>query len=466
MPSASDSAPEFDDDNEEEQQYLRPPAIDATKADVEEALKSCQLALGRALAENRTLRQNNGNLLAVQSSKRRGRGSKDTSAFQSAVGPLAKCFFLTQETWVRMQDFKKAAPDPPLTIEQRFANTKNYSLGITAALHAIVPEKLRQYLDTDESTAFARAFMAEHGAARSTLITVIRQAMPTILKKAGHIVDGDLLLAAAADRSTDPILHKLLCFPSDKKLTMFAPLLFPGEIKNMQYLFTSDIVLLTHRVMIHGPSSLAKDIKPDPKANGSKYHIVEASEHSISLAAILARFVLSADKQFAPDSAISKVSWEDDYRTYRQILATNRETPTTQNIFRTFKKIVFAGVSSTTATSTNDADGDDLADDINAAMRALALGHLGEDDQAPDEHSAAPLRGDNEQSVNDQDDQTDEVPSVGPSRPRRNRVRFEDGPPEMQQLDPDSAEEQLEPPVRKRITTRRGWGAKGKQKAT
>jgi hypothetical protein len=177
--------------------------------------------------------------------------------------------------------------------------------------------------------------------------------------------------------------------------------------------------------MIHGPSSLAKDIKPDPKANGSKYHIVEASEHSISLAAILvsgrcaqllhllnlsqARFVLSADKQFAPDGAISKVSWEDDYRTYRQILATNRETPTTQNIFRTFKKIVFAGVSSTTATSTNDADGDDLADDINAAMRALALGHLGEDDQAPDEHSAAPLRGDNEQSVNDQDDQTDEV---------------------------------------------------------
>jgi hypothetical protein len=100
-------------------------------------------------------------------------------------------------------------------------------------------------------------FMAEHGAARSTLITVIRQAMPTILKKAGHIVDGDLLLAAAADRSTDPILHKLLCFPSDKKLTMFAPLLFPGEIKNMQYLFTSDIVLLVSlRNYVHGKPTL------------------------------------------------------------------------------------------------------------------------------------------------------------------------------------------------------------------
>ncbi|KAJ7216262.1 hypothetical protein C8J57DRAFT_1255352 [Mycena rebaudengoi] len=451
MPSASNSAPEFDDDNEKEQQYLRPPVIDATKADMEEVLKSCQLALGRALAENRMLQQNNSNLLAVQSSKRRG--SKDTLAFQSVVGPLAKCFFLTQETWVHVQDFKKAAPDPPLTIEQQFANTKNYSLGITAALHVIVPEKLRQHLDTDESTAFTRAFMAEHGAACSNLITVICQAMPTILKKAGFIVDGNLLLAAAADQSTDPILHKLLCFPLDKKLTMFAPLLFPGEIKNMQYLFTSDIVLLTHHVMIHGPSSLTKDIKPDLKANSSKYHIVEASEHSTSLAAILARFVLSANKQFAPDGAISKVSWESDYRTYRQILATNCETPTTQNIFRTFKKIVFAGVSSTTATSTNDVDSDNLANDINAAMHALALEHLGEDDQAPDEHSTALLRGDNKQSVNDQDDQMDKVPSVGPSHLGCNRVLFEGGLPEMQQLDPDSAEEPPEPLVRKRITT-------------
>ncbi|KAJ7205894.1 hypothetical protein C8J57DRAFT_1615311 [Mycena rebaudengoi] len=417
--------------------YLRLPAVDATKADVEEVLKLCQLALGHALAENRKLRQNNSNLLAVQGSKRRGRGSKDTSAFQLVVGPLAKRFFLTQETWVRVHEFKKAPPEPPLTIEQRFANTNNYSFGVTAALHAIVPEKLRPYLDADESTDFPRAFIAEHGAARSSLINTIRQAMQTILSHAGHIVDSSLLLAAAADRSTDPILHKLLCFPSDKKPTLFAPLLFPGETKNMQFIFTSDIILLTHRVMIHGPSSLVKDSKPDPKANG-----------------ILARFVLSADKQFAPTGTISKVSWEGDYRTYRQLLATNRQTRATENIFRTFKKIVFAGVSTTTATGNDDVDGEDLADDINAAMRALALG---EDDQAPDEHSAAPLRGNDEQSDDPviDHDQTDKVPSVGPSRPRRNRVRFEDGPPEMQELDPDSVEEQPqqpEPPVRKRNT--------------
>jgi hypothetical protein len=36
MPSANDSASDFEDDNDEEQQYLRLPAIDATKADVEE----------------------------------------------------------------------------------------------------------------------------------------------------------------------------------------------------------------------------------------------------------------------------------------------------------------------------------------------------------------------------------------------------------------------------------------------
>jgi hypothetical protein len=179
--------------------------------------------------------------------------------------------------------------------------------------------------------------------------------------------------------------------------------------------------------MIHRPSSLVKDSKPDPKANGSKYHIIEANEHSISLAAVLvsggrahlfyilnlfqARFVLSADKQFAPTGTISKVSWEGDYRTYRQLLATNRQTRATENIFRTFKKIVFAGVSTTTATGNDDVDGEDLADDINAAMRALALG---EDDQAPDEHSAAPLRGNDEQSDDPviDHDQTDKVSAL------------------------------------------------------
>ncbi|KAK7001924.1 hypothetical protein R3P38DRAFT_2443688, partial [Favolaschia claudopus] len=66
-----------------------------------------------------------------------------------------------------------------------------------------------------------------------------------------------------------------------------------------------------HRVMFHGPSSLGT--KPDPKANATKLGVVECSDHSIAFSAMLARFIISADKSFASTGQTTKINWEADY---------------------------------------------------------------------------------------------------------------------------------------------------------
>ncbi|KAJ7215092.1 hypothetical protein B0H12DRAFT_1242073 [Mycena haematopus] len=57
-------------DDEPEAEHLRPVAVNASKTEIVKALESCQLALGRALAENRSLRQKVSDFEATAASKR------------------------------------------------------------------------------------------------------------------------------------------------------------------------------------------------------------------------------------------------------------------------------------------------------------------------------------------------------------------------------------------------------------
>lgn len=137
------------------------------------------------------------------------------------------------------------------------------------------------------------------------MINSVRGVIASILSSAGHSVNNKILGSANPDRSKDKVLLGLLRFPEDNKSKPFAPILFPQGKKRLEYIFTSQIVLevcrhlfcfiysLTfrlrqiHRVMVHGQSSLGENSKPDPKANGTKYGVSEATDHSIALAGTL-----------------------------------------------------------------------------------------------------------------------------------------------------------------------------------
>ncbi|KAJ7658448.1 hypothetical protein B0H17DRAFT_1262230 [Mycena rosella] len=448
-----------DDNRDKEEEFLQPVDINATKDELIKALEHCQLALGRILAENRGLRQSNSELQATSTSKRRRREKGDNQlGYEQHIGPLARRFLFTNETWVRTSDFRKDRPELFSNAEDRFANNNMYSRAVTAALFDSIPEKYHSLLDYTEYRHFAKDFIAELGNARSSMINSVRGVIASILSSAGHSVNNKILGSANADRSKDKVLLGLLRFPEDNKSKLFAPILFPQGKKRLEYIFTSQIVLEIHRVMVHGQSSLGENSKPDPKANGTKYGISEATDHSIALAGTLARFLVSADKLWASKGAITEINWEDNYRTYRKLLTSNPDAPSIKNIFRTFNKHVFAGVPKT-AGNTNEVDeDDDVEDEINAAMHRLAFGDF--DDDRDESDGNGEVLGD-DSNVHIDVPVRDWQPIAGPSHLRQ--VRFADGPPHIQEYVADQDENSDDERPR-RSSRRAGSQANGRGK--
>ncbi|KAJ7937667.1 hypothetical protein B0H13DRAFT_1852304 [Mycena leptocephala] len=147
--------------------------------------------------------------------------------------------------------------------------------------------------------------------------------------------------------------------------------------------------------------------------------------HSIALAAIFARFLISADKIFASTGAITNITWEEDYRTYRKLLASNRNTPLVKHIFKTVNAHVFAGVSKTAGTAEKEVE--DVEDEISDAMHRLAFGNFDDPPQSdndaviPSDHSNGPAR---PLAVETQQ------PAAGPSL----HTRFSDAPPQVHEI--------------------------------
>ncbi|KAJ7851055.1 hypothetical protein B0H14DRAFT_833510 [Mycena olivaceomarginata] len=409
-----------DDDTEKQ---LQPIDINASKTDIIKGYQSCQLDLGRVLAENRSLRQRVSELEATAASKRRrGTGMGDNRlGYQKNVGSWARYFLLTKEAWVKTEDFRKSPPELSLDPAARFGSNTAYSNGITAALFDMIPVKYHPLLDYAEYRHLGKDFIAEVGNARSSTINSLRGVIPSILTSAGHAVDGQLLSIAAADRSRSNVLLGLLRFPGETTSRIFAPILFPNGQKKMEFIFLSKIVLDIHRVMTFGPSSLG--VKPDAKSNGIKYAVFEATDHSIALAGIFARFLVSADKTFANTGTITKITWEADYRTYRKLLATNRDTPFVRHIFKTVNDHVFAGVSKTAGNVQEDGGDPGVEDEISQAMHHLAFGDF-EDPTHSDEDAV--------------DYASDQPPVAGPSH---RRARISDEPPQIRVI-PNREEEQ------------------------
>ncbi|KAF8145840.1 hypothetical protein K438DRAFT_1991407 [Mycena galopus ATCC 62051] len=418
LSDGSDSDGESLGNGDEGQEYLQPVDIDASKADIIAGYKSCQLELGRVLAENRCFCQRLSELESTATSKRRQRDQSDNRlGYKAHVGPWARLFFLTKEGWVRKEDFRARPSEISLDPEARFTSNTVYSHAITSALYDIVPERFHSLLDSGHYRHLAKDFTTEISGARSSTINSLRGVIASILSSAGYTVNSQILGVAAADRSQDKVLLALLRFPEDKASKLFAPILFPKGQKKMQFIFLSKIVLDIHRVMVYGPSSLAANSKPDAKSNGVKYGVFEATTHSVALAGTLARFLVSADKTFADVGAITKIKWEADYRTYRKLLASNPDAPFVKHIFKTVNSHVFAGISKTVGRAEEDGD-DNVEAEISEAMQHLAFGDF--DD---------PAESDDDGPVGEPDPRDAQPAVAGPSHTRR--ARISEAPPQI-----------------------------------
>ncbi|KAJ7498363.1 hypothetical protein B0H11DRAFT_2225999 [Mycena galericulata] len=214
------------------------------------------------LSENRTLREENSNLVAASSKKRRGQ-TDDKPGYKSQVVGWSKRFLFTRALFIDTSVFSVKPSETVSDPADIFETDDLYTEFLAAVLYQEIPPKFHELLDSKQYGNLAKDFIREHGDARSTLINTVRKTLPNILK--GLDIDFDLLTTANADRKDIPALSRLLKFPTDTKPTPYPPVLFPGPTRNMTELFLSPPVKKVHRPMYFGPGSLV--------THGSTCHI-------------------------------------------------------------------------------------------------------------------------------------------------------------------------------------------------
>ncbi|KAJ7687101.1 hypothetical protein B0H17DRAFT_1203772 [Mycena rosella] len=358
-------------DNEDDLR-LRPINDNASRGELIDALKESQVSVMKLLSENRTLQKKYNNLYATSSKKQRRGANEDKLGYKSEVIRWAKRLLFTRALCINVTAFQAKPADTldPTQPEDQFASDDTYVQSITAALYQEIPEKFHSLVDSATYGSFARTFIHEFGEGCSSLLNVLRKALPVILS--GANIDMSLLTTAGADRSNNAVLTALLCFPNEQKPSLYPPLLFPGPTRQMTEIFTGPIVMKVHRLMYFGPKSLIEGNKPASNSNGVKFGLDEVTESSVAASAILARFILSIDKEWASKGAISGTGWEEEYRVYHKMLACGRNLPHVQKAFRTITKFVFAGLTPN-ATARN-LDAVDGTEDIAELLRQFELG--------------------------------------------------------------------------------------------
>ncbi|KAJ7126508.1 hypothetical protein C8R43DRAFT_1028342 [Mycena crocata] len=361
--------------------HMQPVDFNASRDVLIEALKSSQLSVSKLLNENRTLRKLNSDLLASTSKKYRNTGEQNLLGYKPEIVGLAKRFLYTRALFITVSAFREQLSEMPANIGSQFSTDEAYTQSIAKALYEDIPPKFHPLLDYRVHSAFAKDFIREFGDGRSAIIITIRKNLPTILSGIANI-DADILTTASADRSNNDAIAKLLRFPNEQKPSRYPPILFPGR-QNMTEVFTGPVVMKIHRLMYFGPKSLVAGNKPALNSNGVKLGLDAITESSLSTAAILARFVLSPDKEWASRGAISGIEWEEDYRAYHKMLACNRELPHVKKILRKVHTFVFAGAPATLTAADDNADTDEETDENMAElMRQFELGTDPEDDHA------------------------------------------------------------------------------------
>ncbi|KAJ7618618.1 hypothetical protein FB45DRAFT_1007374 [Roridomyces roridus] len=346
----------------------------ASRAALLQALKDSQVENGRLRAENARLRDENSNLTATSTSTKKRRGQTDDKlGYKTHVIGWAKKILFTRALLIDTSRFcerPNPSADPMAVFE---GGDDNHAQSVTTALYEEIPPRFHELLDASKYTNLAKDFVREHGDARSTLISNIRKNLPAILQ--GCSIDSSELgqfLVANADRSNSAALKGLLQFPRDKKPTLFAPILFSRLTQVMTDIFLGPPVQRVHRLMYYGPGSLVLGNKPASNSNGVKLHLKTVTASSIAASATLLRFVLSVDKEWSSTGAISKITWEEDYKSYLKMLTENSHADHVKNIFKVFGQFVFSGVKLANAAE-EDAD-EGVESEIADAMQRFELG--------------------------------------------------------------------------------------------
>ncbi|KAJ7443056.1 hypothetical protein B0H11DRAFT_2251126 [Mycena galericulata] len=375
-----------DSDNEGLARTFEPPSQTATREELYNVIKDLQLTTGRLMVENRDLRAQVSALTA--SGKKPVEKGRNPLNYQQVIVLLGKKFAFMHEPWISLVAFTVFPPDPPPegtpeAIEAMFKSPNLYLKHVTSSLYGHVPSKYHELLDSEKFPGFGEDFIKHLNAGRSSAVNSLKSQLPQILT--------DFKLTNAKD--------SLLYHPGDNKSlppTAYLPIFYPKLKKNPQTLLLNEALPMALRCMLFGAASIKNKGTGKPQAGtlGYKWRLEELTVGSLcSTLIVVLRIISEVDAVFEATGKISKIPFQAYFYKYKKMLLKNAKTPGVCNILKTWNNIVFAGVSTVTATATS-ISGDGADDDLDeaameaefaAAMEEMTLGNDDDDHDLGDE---------------------------------------------------------------------------------
>ncbi|KAJ7449774.1 hypothetical protein B0H11DRAFT_1928551 [Mycena galericulata] len=204
-------------------------------------------------------------LEALKVAQQENTGLRAEICYKSQVVAWAKRSLFTRALFIDITMFCAKPSETALDPATIFATDDLYTESLTIALYQEIPAKFHELLDYKHSSG----------------------SMGTLAPRSSIPFDFDLLTTAGADRTNNTVLSGLLKFPTEKKATLYAPVLLPGPTQNMTKLFLGPVVKKVHRLMYFGPGSLIPESKPASNSNSVRLGFKTVTESSISAAATL-----------------------------------------------------------------------------------------------------------------------------------------------------------------------------------
>ncbi|CDO73890.1 hypothetical protein BN946_scf185016.g47 [Trametes cinnabarina] len=278
------------------------------------------------------------------------------------VHRLGKMYMAIGEPWILPQaDMALNQPRPDLDFnDPRRYRTKTPEEGlpyIIAEIYHYVPEEYHTLLE--RYAPFKEAFARGYGSMRTIAINNMKSVASTVFNvNAAWMVRK----TTAINRAEEPaILRYLKWDPTilgGPACDTMPPVLFPNCIRDpRRFMQNPQLVRLLSSILWGETSALTENVLdlPDiqasgapqprrgagPPTNAALWGLKKVTPGLIALGAIGAIFLLSADEEFAPVGAISKINYWERFQDFKKTLAVNQTEGSTAETFKFYQERLF-----------------------------------------------------------------------------------------------------------------------------
>ncbi|KAI6144583.1 hypothetical protein BKA82DRAFT_4358353 [Pisolithus tinctorius] len=335
----------LDRELDEVRRVMATPALDASPAELRQALGQAQVSFNRLREELIKTRNELNKFKAKVAPRAQSRALKSIAQgpLDAAIITLAKKYAYFYHLWVPSGVFPLRAcpPDFDLRDPIHYQTPESKAIANGAKLYLMVPPELRA--QTMKYEHFKQLFTSTVNGERGNILKPVKD---SVMQLFAHLSPGldPVALGDWRKRTDNPAFLSLKRNPAnhDEVYTPLALILFEDpSAMNVSGLFKNKALTQIACVLHFGKGVLTGKKKGGPPSRGQKLKVTTTPEGIIAICCTFARFLLSGDDEFSSTGSQTGISYEKDFEFYIELLRKQENKKWALGIFEHFDNAIF-----------------------------------------------------------------------------------------------------------------------------